>query len=200
MPPAQPMNCHLCQRQIGKARTHFVTESGPVVCSRCLEDRRTHGQLYPGCTIRWHGPQDHGVTHASAAYVRRHPGVTLIVPPFGIPVAVIVCVGPVLADVHHVGRGGGHVITVRCPLCGQKHHHEWDDGEGDPGIRESTCDRGRYFIPAPFGRVAVPGFCDALLRDGRRCARRVGRRGSPATPTDDRGRRQAPAREGADDS
>ncbi|MCU1680953.1 MAG: hypothetical protein JWQ81_1692 [Amycolatopsis sp.] len=50
--------------------------------------------------------------------------------------------------------GGGGIVAVRCPYCGQRHEH----GAGDPprspifGERDATCGRGRYRVqPNPRG-------------------------------------------------
>jgi hypothetical protein len=77
------MSCHLCQRQIGRRRTHCVTESGPIVCARCLGDKASHARLYPKCGKRWHDAHDHGVVFASRAAaqcIRRDGGIRVTNP------------------------------------------------------------------------------------------------------------------------
>jgi hypothetical protein len=39
-------------------------------------------------------------------------------------------------------------ISVRCIYCSRDHYHPWpyEDGEGDPGLIESGCKRGRYLV------------------------------------------------------
>lgn len=63
---APPHFCALCQRRIGRDRTHFIPIAAPpcVVCGTCFSDPRTHAELWPDCPAAWHDPADHG-THAA---------------------------------------------------------------------------------------------------------------------------------------
>jgi hypothetical protein len=66
---AEPLNCDMCRRHIGKTATHYVTEAGPLLCTRCISKRQTHSLLYPipHCRRLWHDMFDHGVVFASRA-------------------------------------------------------------------------------------------------------------------------------------
>lgn len=81
MTSAEPLDCHVCRRRIGKRRTHFMTEAGPFpVCGRCLDARHTHAQLYPDCPAAWHTMHDHGLvfaTRAAAHHIIARGGITM---------------------------------------------------------------------------------------------------------------------------
>jgi predicted amidophosphoribosyltransferase len=69
---AEPFDCSLCQRRIGKNRTHFVVGAEPkVVCINCMENRHSHAVLYPGCQETWHDTFDHGLMVATRGGARR---------------------------------------------------------------------------------------------------------------------------------
>jgi hypothetical protein len=58
MKPAPPFDCHRCARRIGKDRTHYLLDTGRVICCRCLT-KPAHARLYPDCPHAWHDPLDH---------------------------------------------------------------------------------------------------------------------------------------------
>ena len=47
MPPAPSLNCGECGRTIAKARTHCLTSTNQLLCSRCLGTRGMHDKIYP---------------------------------------------------------------------------------------------------------------------------------------------------------
>jgi hypothetical protein len=59
MKPAPPLDCHHCGRRIGMRAGHYLLEGDRLVCSRCIEKRHLHGQLYPDCPDGWHDLLDH---------------------------------------------------------------------------------------------------------------------------------------------
>jgi hypothetical protein len=76
MKAAPPIDCHCCQRQIGKTKTHLLIPGIPgALCVNCLNDRRTHGRYFPNCTELWHDMHDHGpaqfATRAAASRLLR---------------------------------------------------------------------------------------------------------------------------------
>lgn len=56
---APPFVCVHCSRTIPARRGHNVTDTGHVLCGRCIFDRRLHDQLFPDCPDRWHDMFDH---------------------------------------------------------------------------------------------------------------------------------------------
>ena len=72
MPPAPSLNCGECGRTIAKARTHCLTSTNQLLCSRCLGTRGMHDKIYPDCPSHWHDMHDHPVrfaTRAAAAHI-----------------------------------------------------------------------------------------------------------------------------------
>ena len=69
--PAPALNCGECSRRIGKNASHLITESGHLLCSRCLfpdcGTRRLHAKYYPGCDVDWHDMWDHNTSSATRA-------------------------------------------------------------------------------------------------------------------------------------
>jgi hypothetical protein len=85
MKAAEPLNCDVCARRIGKNRTHYLTEPGSVLCVRCIAKRQTHGLLYPipHCRTSRHGMFDHAVvfaTRAAANHIIAAGGITVTHP------------------------------------------------------------------------------------------------------------------------
>lgn len=51
--------CALCEKPIGKNRSHIPTAEWKVLCSRCLGSRAAHGLIAPQCRTEWHDGHDH---------------------------------------------------------------------------------------------------------------------------------------------
>lgn len=45
MKPAPAFGCAICDRQIGKPRTHYVLKDDRVICSRCIDSRDLYDDL-----------------------------------------------------------------------------------------------------------------------------------------------------------
>lgn len=59
MRAAPPRDCHICHRRIGKSAGHYLLEGAQLACTRCVETRSLHGQVFPDCPHRWHDLLDH---------------------------------------------------------------------------------------------------------------------------------------------
>ncbi len=75
MPAAEPFDCAVCGRRIGKTNTHYITETRKVLCPRCSvyamkSTTPAHAQLYPDCPVAWHDLWDHTFTSATRAGAR----------------------------------------------------------------------------------------------------------------------------------
>jgi len=74
--PAPALLCDECRKRIGKQRSHLVTESGHLLCIRCLSDPKAHAKYHPNCPKGWHDMHDHGLkfaTRASAWFALDNP-------------------------------------------------------------------------------------------------------------------------------
>jgi len=65
--------CRRCNRRIGVNKTHMLTATNVILCSRCVyrNSRPLHSQLYPDCPDEWHDLYDHPLASATRAYVYR---------------------------------------------------------------------------------------------------------------------------------
>jgi hypothetical protein len=79
MTAAEPFDCHVCHKHIGKTRVHYETLHPPhvVICGRCRwpdkfsVSRRIHAELFGDCP---HGPEhsvwDHSFSSGTRAGTR----------------------------------------------------------------------------------------------------------------------------------
>lgn len=64
--------CAVCGRQIAKRRSHILTDTDVIVCSRCAVDhgRDAHSVTHPDCPVEWHDLFDHSTMGCSPAALR----------------------------------------------------------------------------------------------------------------------------------
>ncbi len=76
MNAAEPFDCAICGRRIGKTASHYAIGPGPVtedqiICSKHVGDtRHLHGQFHPDCPVGWHDLHDHPTVAGTRAGLR----------------------------------------------------------------------------------------------------------------------------------
>lgn len=76
MKAAEPFDCTICGRRIGKTASLYAIGPGPVtedrlICSKHIGDtRQLHGRFHPDCPVDWHDLHDHPLMSGTRAGMR----------------------------------------------------------------------------------------------------------------------------------